>query len=147
MVGRIATISRGIYGGRDSRNSRNKYTRIEVCAVVGTQCSTQAITFTYEDCQGLQMPHDDPIGIAPKIAHFIDERMLVHTGSSKDILYLSTFDKLCLPRSMIHPMRIPLTGFTGHSVYPPGVETLTVTMGTGSTSTTIRAHITVVDIP
>ncbi|GAA0141012.1 hypothetical protein LIER_02254 [Lithospermum erythrorhizon] len=106
-VGRIATISGGIYGGGDFRNTRKKYAQREVYIVANTHCNPQAITFTDEDCQGLEMPHDDPLVIAPKIGHFTVERMLVDMGSSTDILYLSTFDKLYVPRSMIQPVRTP----------------------------------------
>ncbi|GAA0146112.1 hypothetical protein LIER_06141 [Lithospermum erythrorhizon] len=101
VTGHIATIVAGIYGGGDSRISRKKYAPREVYAIVNTQCNTNVITFTYPDCQGLEMPHDDALVIAPKIAHFTIERMLVDTGSSVDILYLSTFDKLHMPRSII----------------------------------------------
>ncbi|GAA0139986.1 hypothetical protein LIER_35173 [Lithospermum erythrorhizon] len=92
--GCISTISGGFYGGGDSKNSRNKYAQREVYDVANIQCNTQLITFTDEDCQGLEMSHDDPLVIAPKIAHFTVERMMVDTGSLTDILYLSTFDKL-----------------------------------------------------
>ncbi|GAA0167629.1 hypothetical protein LIER_22515 [Lithospermum erythrorhizon] len=73
--------------------------------------------------------------------------MLVDTGSSTDFLYLSAFDKLQLPRSIIEPMRTPLTEFTGHSGYPLGVATLWVTMGKHLTSTTFQVQFTMVDIP
>ncbi|GAA0142598.1 hypothetical protein LIER_03458 [Lithospermum erythrorhizon] len=73
--------------------------------------------------------------------------MLVDTGSSTDIIYLNAFDKLTLPRNIIEHVRTPLTGFTGHSVYPLGVARLWVTMGKGLMSTTFQAHFTVVDIP
>ncbi|GAA0180854.1 hypothetical protein LIER_42268 [Lithospermum erythrorhizon] len=42
--------------------------------------------------------------------------MLMDTGSLTDIIYLSSFDKLHLPRSIIEHMHTPLTRFTGHSV-------------------------------
>ncbi|GAA0143990.1 hypothetical protein LIER_04550 [Lithospermum erythrorhizon] len=44
------------------------------------------------------------------------ERILVDTGSSVDILYLNTYDKLLLPRNHIRPIMTRLTGFTGHMV-------------------------------
>ncbi|GAA0183935.1 hypothetical protein LIER_42486 [Lithospermum erythrorhizon] len=121
------------------RNVRKKYARREVYRVVNMQVGTEAITFTDADCQGLEMPHDGPFVIAPKIAHYTAEKMLVDTGSSTDIIYFSAFYKLNLPRSIIEPMRTPLTGFTGHSVYPLGVARLWVTMGKGLTSTTFQA--------
>ncbi|GAA0143999.1 hypothetical protein LIER_35848 [Lithospermum erythrorhizon] len=110
---RGATMERG-----DSRNARKKYARRRVYGVVEMQVGTEAVTFTNVDCQGLEMPHDDPLVIAPKIAHYTVERMLVDKGSSADIIYHSALDKLNLPRSIIEPTRTPLTRFTGHSVYP-----------------------------
>ncbi|GAA0168226.1 hypothetical protein LIER_22991 [Lithospermum erythrorhizon] len=65
--------------------------------------------------------------------------MLVDTGSSADILYLNTYDKLHLPRSHIQPIVTPLTGFTGHVVYTLGITTLDLTLGTGNKTTTIKA--------
>ncbi|GAA0166162.1 hypothetical protein LIER_21383 [Lithospermum erythrorhizon] len=72
--------------------------------------------------------------------------MLVDTGSSVDILYIITFDKLQLPRSIIQLLSTPLTGFTGHSINAMGVVPLDFTVGSGSKVTTIRAQFTVVDI-
>ncbi|GAA0183810.1 hypothetical protein LIER_31159 [Lithospermum erythrorhizon] len=147
VTGHVATIAGVIHGGGDSRNARKKYARREVYGVVKMQVSTEAITFTNADCQGLEMPHDDPLVIAPKIAHYTVEWMLVDTGSSTDIIYLSAFDKLNLPRSIIEPVRRPLTGFTGHSVYPLRIARLWVTMGKGLTSTTFQVQFTMVDKP
>ncbi|GAA0157827.1 hypothetical protein LIER_15008 [Lithospermum erythrorhizon] len=72
--------------------------------------------------------------------------MLVDTGSWVDILYISTFDKLQLPRSLIQPLSTQLTGFTGHSINTMGVVPLDLTVGSGLKAITINAHFTVVDI-
>ncbi|GAA0177705.1 hypothetical protein LIER_29736 [Lithospermum erythrorhizon] len=72
--------------------------------------------------------------------------MLVDMGSSAEILYLSTYDKFGFPRNMLQPMHTPLTGFTGYSIYPAGMETLDFTMGSSSKKSTIRAQFIVVDI-
>ncbi|GAA0141063.1 hypothetical protein LIER_02294 [Lithospermum erythrorhizon] len=58
--------------------------------------------------------------------------MLVDTCSSLDILYLSTLDKLQLPRNLLQPFHTPLTSFTGHSVYAMGIVALNFTMGAGT---------------
>ncbi|GAA0145149.1 hypothetical protein LIER_05405 [Lithospermum erythrorhizon] len=73
--------------------------------------------------------------------------MLVDTGSSADILYLSTYDKLGLSHNMLQPMHTPLTGFTGLSVYLMGIATMDFTMGSSTKKSTIGAQFTVVDIP
>ncbi|GAA0139428.1 hypothetical protein LIER_35089 [Lithospermum erythrorhizon] len=146
IAGHITTIAGGIHGRGDSRNAMKKYARKEVYGVVDLQVDTKEITFTDTDYIGLEMPQDDPLVIAPKIAHYIVERMLVDTSSSADIIYLNAFDKLNLPRNIIERVRTPLTAFTGHFVYPLGVARLWVTMRKGLTNTTFQAQFTVVDI-
>ncbi|GAA0159711.1 hypothetical protein LIER_16425 [Lithospermum erythrorhizon] len=134
-------------GGGDSRNSRKNYARREVYSSSSTPKSVQAISFSDAELQGLELPHDDLVVIAPIIANYTVERMLVDTGSSADILYLSTYDKLGLSRNRLQPMHILLIGFTGHSVYPKGMATLDFTVGSGNKKSMIRAQFTIVDIP
>ncbi|GAA0145784.1 hypothetical protein LIER_36189 [Lithospermum erythrorhizon] len=67
--------SRGNSWRGDSRNSMKKYVRRDVYGAIDTQVYTDTITFTNADCQGLEMPHDDPLFIAPKIDHYIVERI------------------------------------------------------------------------
>ncbi|GAA0162448.1 hypothetical protein LIER_18538 [Lithospermum erythrorhizon] len=141
VTGRINTISGGIAGGGDSRNSRKSYAIREVYSLNTTTSINELITFSNQELQGIETPHDDPIMIVPIIANFIVERMLVDTGTSSDIV-----DKLQLPRSLLQPLHTPLTGFTGHSVFATGVVTLDFTVGCASKSSTIRAQFTVVDI-
>ncbi|GAA0167184.1 hypothetical protein LIER_22173 [Lithospermum erythrorhizon] len=73
---------------------------------------------------GLELPHDDPL-----VANFMVSRMLVDTGSSADILYLQAYDRLGLPGTHLEPVCTPLTGFTGHSVYPTGIAELDLVVG------------------
>ncbi|GAA0160093.1 hypothetical protein LIER_16726 [Lithospermum erythrorhizon] len=101
-------------------NSRKTYAIREVYSS-SSPISTQSISFSDAQLQGLELPHDDPVVIAPVIANYTVERMLVDIGSSADILYLSTYDKLGLPPNMLQPMNTPLTEFTGHSVHPKGI--------------------------
>ncbi|GAA0155166.1 hypothetical protein LIER_12951 [Lithospermum erythrorhizon] len=107
---------------------------------------SEPLSFSNIELKGIELPHDDPVVIAPLIANFIVERILVDTGSSTDILYLSTYDKLHLPRSHIQPIGTPLLGFTVHVVYPLGIATLDLIVRTGNKTTTIKAQFTVVDI-
>ncbi|GAA0183488.1 hypothetical protein LIER_30889 [Lithospermum erythrorhizon] len=72
--------------------------------------------------------------------------MLVDTGSSVDVLYLSTFDKLRLPQSLIKLLHTPLTGFTAHTIQAVGKVTLDFTVGKGTRISTIRARFIVVDL-
>ncbi|GAA0157402.1 hypothetical protein LIER_14677 [Lithospermum erythrorhizon] len=108
--------------------------------------SAQVISVSDAELRGLELPHDDPVVIAPVIANYAVERMLVDIGSFTDILYLSTYDKLGLPGNMLQPMTTLLTGFTGHSVYPKGIANLDFTLGLEDKKSTIRAQFTIVDI-
>ncbi|GAA0158211.1 hypothetical protein LIER_15298 [Lithospermum erythrorhizon] len=96
--------------------------------------------------KGVELPQDEPVVIAPLIVKFTVERMLVDTGSSADILYLSTYDKLQLPPNHIQPIATPPTRFTGHVVYPLRIATPDLMVRTENKTTTIKAQFTVVDI-
>ncbi|GAA0143094.1 hypothetical protein LIER_03855 [Lithospermum erythrorhizon] len=125
LTGRIDTIFGGITGGGDSRNSRKGYARRQIYSIAQAPASSsKPISFSNEELIGIELQHDDPVVIAPIIASLTVERMLVDTGSSVDILYISTFGKLQLPRSIIQPLATPLTGFTGHSINVIGVAPL-----------------------
>ncbi|GAA0165721.1 hypothetical protein LIER_21048 [Lithospermum erythrorhizon] len=83
---RIDTISGGIVGGGDSRNSRINYSRRALYITGGAINKNEPISFFDSELGGIELPHNDPIVIAPLIANFTVERMLVDTGSSADIL-------------------------------------------------------------
>ncbi|GAA0152325.1 hypothetical protein LIER_10836 [Lithospermum erythrorhizon] len=109
LTGRIDTIAGGRVGGGDSRNSRKTYARKEVYSIAeATTRKEENISFNDKDLVGIELQHDDPVVIALVIANFTIERMLVDTGSLVDVLYLSTFYKLQLPRSLIKPMQTPI---------------------------------------
>ncbi|GAA0163581.1 hypothetical protein LIER_19410 [Lithospermum erythrorhizon] len=118
LAGRIDTISGGYVGGGDSRNSRKNYVRREAYSSFVVPKCIKTILSSDLELQGVELPHDDPVVIAPVIANYTVDRILVDTGISANILYLSTYDKLGLSRNMLRPMHTPLTEFTGHSVYP-----------------------------
>ncbi|GAA0157438.1 hypothetical protein LIER_14706 [Lithospermum erythrorhizon] len=97
LTGHIDTISGGRVGGGDSRNSRKNYARREIYSSSSAPISAEVISFLDVELQGLELPHDDLVVIAPVIANYTIEKMLVDTRRSADILYLSTYDKLGLP--------------------------------------------------
>ncbi|GAA0146984.1 hypothetical protein LIER_06798 [Lithospermum erythrorhizon] len=78
--------------------------RREVYCSSSASISMEAISFSDDELQGLDLPHDDSVIIALFIA-------LVDIGSTSDILYLSTYDKLGLPRNMLQTMHTPLTDY------------------------------------
>ncbi|XP_010242654.1 PREDICTED: uncharacterized protein LOC104586948 [Nelumbo nucifera] len=50
--------------------------------------------FTKDDAHGIQYPHDDTLVVKMVIYDFEVRRILVDSGSSADILFKETFDKL-----------------------------------------------------
>ncbi|GAA0154201.1 hypothetical protein LIER_12255 [Lithospermum erythrorhizon] len=147
LTGRIDTIARGKAGGGDSRNSRKIYAHREMYSIVETTTKKEeVITFNDKDLVGIEVPHDDSVVIALVIANFKVERILVDTGSSVDVVYLSTFDKWRLPRSLIKLLHTPLTGFTGHTIQVVSELTLDFTVAERARISIIRAQFTVVDL-
>ena len=85
--------------------------------------------FSEEDARGVKQPHDDHLVIMLIIEGFNTRRLLVDNGSSTDIIYLSTFQQLKLDPGRLRPFESPLISFNGDRVYPKGIVTLMVTVG------------------
>jgi hypothetical protein len=67
--------------------------------------------------------------IEVNIAGWIIEKVLVDNGSSVDILFLKTFEKMNLTQHMLHPPEYPLQGFGGKPIKPVGKISLPVSFG------------------
>jgi hypothetical protein len=61
------------------------------------------ITFTKEDFKLKSTIHNDAMVIEVNIAGWIIGKVLVDNGSSADILFLKTFEKMNLSQHMLHP--------------------------------------------
>ena len=85
--------------------------------------------FSEEDVRGVKQPHDDPLVIMLTIEGFNTRRILVDNGSSMNIIYLSTFQQLKLDPGRLRPFESPIVSFSGDRVYPEGIVTLMVTVG------------------
>ena len=77
----------------------------------------------------MKQPHDDPLVIMLRIEGFNTRRILVDNDSSADIIYLSAFQQLKLDPGRLRPFKSPLVRFSEDRVYPKGIVTLTITMG------------------
>ena len=77
----------------------------------------------------MKQPHDDPLVIMLMIEGFNTKRILVDNGSSADIIYLFAFQQLKLDLGRLHRFKSPLFSFSEDKVYPKGIVTLTVTVG------------------
>ena len=85
--------------------------------------------FTEEDTRGVKQPHDDPLVKMLMIEGFNTRRILMDNSSSADIIYLCTFQQSKLDQSRLSPFESPLVSFSGDRVYPKGIVTLTVIVG------------------
>ncbi|XP_068466409.1 uncharacterized protein [Phaseolus vulgaris] len=94
--GEINTISGGFSGGGCTASQRKKYAR-EVMAVEVQEVDQTPdvdLVFTKADCQDV-VPHDnDPVVISVVIAGRRVHRVLMDQGSSADVMFWSTFNKL-----------------------------------------------------
>ena len=103
--------------------------------------------FSKEDARGVKQPHDDPLVIMLTIKGFNNRRILVDNGSSANIIYLSVFQQLKLDSRKLRPFNSPLVSFSGDKVYPKGIVTLTITMGTHPRQLTRQLDFLVVEYP
>ena len=105
------------------------------------------MSFNEVDARGVKQPHNDLLVIMLNIEGFNTKRILVDNGSSANIIYLPTFQQLKLDPKRLHPFESPLVSFSGDRVYPRGIVTLTVTMGTQPKQLTRQLDFLVVNCP
>jgi hypothetical protein len=74
------------------------------------------ITFIEEDFRLKSVNHNVTMVIEAKIAGWVIGKILVDNGSSTDILFLKTFEKMNLSQHMLHPLEYPLQGFGGKPI-------------------------------
>ncbi|KAL5579880.1 hypothetical protein UlMin_012322 [Ulmus minor] len=92
--------------------------------------SNEPIIFTEEEASGLWYPHKDAIVVALRIASQKVYKILIDNGSSADILFRSTLNRMDLVEAKFEPIKSALYGFTGDSIHSEGVLNLPVKLGT-----------------
>ncbi|CAE6199346.1 unnamed protein product [Arabidopsis arenosa] len=73
---------------------------------------TPSISFDNSDTQGLTGPHDDALVITLDVANFEVTRCLIDTGSSVDLIFLSTLQRMGISKADIIGPPAPLVAFT-----------------------------------
>src|SRR6187455_1625904 len=71
------------------------------------------ITFSQEDLQLKDYPHNDAMVISCVIKGFLVHNVLVDTGSAADIIFAKAFRQMQEPEDKIHDATHPLCGFRG----------------------------------
>jgi len=140
--GEVHTISGGFSGGGCTASQRKRYVR-SVNSVVeeGPDDPWESdLVFTKADLRDV-VPHDnDPVVISVVIAGRRVHRVLGDQGSSADVMFWSTFNKLQLSPDLLRPYTGCLHGFAGDQVEVRGYLELrmTFTDGTASRTESIR---------
>ena len=153
-LGEIHVISGGFVGGGESISSRKAHLRsirsgevLEVQAVSKLPRVDTAITFSDSDLEGCQHPHDDPMVIRAVVANKTIHRILVDNGSSTDIIFASTFDKMGIERERLELVNTHQRGFFGEKVLPLGSIQLLLTLGDPPCQATTTVRFLIVDAP
>ncbi|KAL5583083.1 hypothetical protein UlMin_015525 [Ulmus minor] len=109
--------------------------------------SNEPIIFTEEEASGLWHPHKDAIVVALRIASRKVYKILIDNGSSADILFRSTLNRMDLVGAKFNPIKSALYGFTGDSIHSEGVLNLPVELGTHPCQHIQSVEFVVVDCP
>jgi hypothetical protein len=104
------------------------------------------ITFTEEDFRLKSTNHNDAMVIEVNIDGWVIGKVLVDNGSSTDILFLKTFEKMNLSQHMLHPPEYSLVGFGGKPIKPVGKIALPVSLGDLDNARTETLTFDVVDM-
>jgi hypothetical protein len=85
------------------------------------------ITFSQEDLQLKDYPHNDAMVISCVIKGFLVHNVLVDIGSAADIIFSKPFRQMQEPEDKIHDATHPLCGFGGRQIVALGKITMPVT--------------------
>ncbi|WZZ65616.1 hypothetical protein YC2023_076986 [Brassica napus] len=89
-------------------------------AVTSKKCPSKPkndpqITFSPGDAIGVHLPHNDPLLVEVGIAKCDIAKILIDTGSSVDLIFRDTLDKMGVDLRDMKPSSRSLTGFNGAS--------------------------------
>jgi len=105
------------------------------------------ITFTDDDFHGVDHQQDDPMVVTFKLENYVVKKVLIDQGSSVDILYWTTYQKLQLPTNAMIPYHEPIYGFSWEKLSSRGYIDLQTIFRNGIQSKTICICFLIVDTP
>ncbi|KAG7564974.1 Reverse transcriptase domain [Arabidopsis suecica] len=127
--GKINVIIGGSKLCRDTINAIKKHRRnVLFKANLGEEMDFQgtSISFDEEETCHLERPHDDALVITLDVANFEVSRILIDTGSSVDLIFLGTLERMGISRADIVGPPSPLVAFTSESAMSLGTIKLPV---------------------
>ena len=95
----------------------------------------------------MHFPHSDPLVMEMQIANMIVKRVLVETGSSVNILYKSSLERMGLSSKDLEHCNQTIHEFSGEGMTPSGMIRLPITARTFPLSRTVLVNFIVVDFP
>jgi hypothetical protein len=125
-----------ITGGSSSepankRKKKEAQRRVQHVGVQGpfikSKWSHIPITFSQEDLQLKDYPHNDAMVISCVIKGFLVHNVLVDTGSAADTIFAKAFRQMQEPENKIHDATHPLCGFGGRQIVALGKITMSIT--------------------
>jgi len=120
----INTISGSFVGGGSTSSTRKRHLRhiqsINHITHSYHRRHMPPIIFTDDDFHGLDHQQDDLMVITMEIQNYAVKKVLLDQGSSVDILYWATYQKLQFPDTAMVPYDEPIYGFSGEQVSTRG---------------------------
>jgi hypothetical protein len=144
-----------ITGGSCSEPTNNKkkkeaQRRVQHVGVQGpfikSKWSHIPITFSQEDLQLKDYPHNDAMVISCVIKGFLVHNVLVDTGSAADIIFAKAFRQMQEPEDKIHDATHPLCGFRGRQIATLSKITMPVTFDIVHNTRTEQVVFDIVDM-
>jgi hypothetical protein len=134
----------------NKRQKKEAQRRVQHVGVQGpfikSKWSHIPITFSQEDLQLKDYPHNDEMVISCVIKGFLVHNVLVDTGSAADIIFAKAFRQMQEPDDKIHDATYPLCGFGGKQIVALGKITMSVTFGYVHNTRTEQVEFYIVDM-
>ena len=151
VIGEIKTITGGPITGGSVKSLKKACQRqvnsVHMIPPLKQKRIDQDMSFNEADAKGVKQPHNDPLIIMLTIEGFNTKRILVDNSNFAYIIYLPAFQQLKLDPKRLRLFDSPLISFNGDRVYPRGIVTLTVTVGTYPVQLTRQLDFLVIDWP
>ncbi|XP_022638464.1 uncharacterized protein LOC111241956 [Vigna radiata var. radiata] len=147
LRGRIDTISGGFAEGGASSSARKRHLQNlrSVHTITQNPLSMPDITFTDRDFHAPDPEQDDHMVITARITPYDVSKVLIDQGSSVNVLYWTTFQKMELTEDAITPFHEQIVGFAGERVDTRGYLDLRTRLGTGDKAKELRVRFLLVE--